>query len=270
MRAVVRREGTAPDGVEEVTGDFADPDFAASVVAGADAVVTTVYPMGSSERSEQAAVSVEGTTTLARAAATAGVARLVHLSTAGVYDRAPGTPDVDEAGAIVADDAGDYATVKRDTDAALADVDGITRVLLRPPAIFGPGESSVWNTARPAEVRDDEGRRHAVPEMSLPWVHVDDLADFAAAVAVGAVGTSDDPEAGPLEGGCTAVNVASGAATWRDYLGAVCAAVGVDPVWDDGPAWTGHIVADRATRWGFSPAVSFDDALAELVAGLRG
>ena len=207
---MVRREGTAPDGVEEVTGDFTDPDFAASVVAGADAVVTTVYPMGSGERSEQAAVSVEGTTTLARAAATAGVARLVHLSTAGVYDRSPGAPDVDEAAALVADDGGDYATVKRDTDAALADVDGITRVLLRPPAILGSGETSVWNTVIPAEVRDDESERHAVAEKSLPWVHVDDLAAFAAAVAVGAVAASDDPETGPVEGGCTPVNVASG------------------------------------------------------------
>ncbi len=266
---MVRREGSAPDGVEEVAGDFTDPDFAASVVAGADAVVTTVYPMGSAERSEQATVSVEGTTTLARAAATAGVERLVHLSTAGVYDRSPGAPDVDEAAALVADDAGDYATVKRDTDAALADVEGITRVLLRPPAILGSGETSVWNTVIPAEVRDDEAERHAVAEKSLPWVHVDDLAAFAAAVAVGAVAAADDPETGPVAGGCTPVNVASGAATWRDYLGAVCEAVGVDPVWDDDTAWTGRVVADRAARWGFAPTVTFDDALAELVAGLR-
>ncbi len=259
MRAVVRREGTAPAGVTEVVGDFTDPSFATSVVADADAVVTTVYPMGSSDRSEQARISVDGTAGLARAAASAGVPRFVHLSTAGVYDRSPGVGDVDESSALVGDDGGDYAVTKRDTDAALAEVDGITRVLLRPPAILGPGESSVWNTLRPAEVRDDEAERHAVPGKSLPWVHVDDLAAFAASVALGA---------GP-DDGCTPVNVASGAATWREYVGAVCAAVGVEPVWDDGPAWTGRIVADRAARWGFAPAVTFDQALAELVAGLR-
>ncbi len=245
------------------------PDFAASVVAGADAVVTTVYPMGGADRAEQARVSVDGTAALARAAAEAGVARLVHLSTAGAYDRSPGVGDVDESAALVPDDAGDYPVVKRDTDAALADVDGITRVLLRPPAILGAGDTSVWNTVIPAEVRDDESERHTVPSKSLPWVHVDDLAAFAAEVALGRVATSDDPEAGPVAGGCTPVNVASGVATWREYLGAVCSAVGVEPVWDDGPAWTGRIVADRAARWGFSPAVTFDEALAELVAGLR-
>lgn len=262
MRAVVRREGTTPTGlggVTEVVGDFTEDDVAASLVDGADAVVTTVYPMGSSDRAEQARVSVEGTSGLARAAAAAGVARFVHLSTAGVYDRSPGVGDIGESGALVGDDAGDYPTVKRDTDAALAEVDGITRVLLRPPAIFGPGASSVWNTVVPAEIRDDEAERHAVPDKSMPWVHVDDLAAFAAAVALGA---------GP-EDGCTPVNVASGAATWREYLGAVCPAVGVEPVWDDGPAWTGRILADRAADWGFAPAVTFDDALAEVVRGLR-
>jgi 2-alkyl-3-oxoalkanoate reductase len=265
----VRREGTAPDGVVEVVGDFADASLAASVVDGADAVVTTVYAMGSGDRAHQATVSVDGTTTLARAAAAAGVGRLVHLSTAGVYDRTPAMGDVAESSPLVGDDGGDYATVKRDTDAALAGVDGLTRVLLRPPAILGPGETSVWNSVIPAEARDDADERHAVPTKSLPWVHVEDLAAFAADVATGAVADSGDPEAGPVAGGCTPVNVAAGAATWREYLGAVCDAVGVEPVWDDGPAWTGRIVADRAARWGFSPAVTFDDALAEVVAGLR-
>ena len=41
------------------------------------------------------------------------------------------------------------------------------------------------------------------------------------------------------------------------------------PVWDEGPAWTGRILADRAHRWGWEPKVSLEDALAELEAGLR-
>jgi uncharacterized protein YbjT (DUF2867 family) len=49
VRAVVRRAGTAPrgPGIGEQVGDFADAGFAASVLAGADAAVTTVHPMGS-------------------------------------------------------------------------------------------------------------------------------------------------------------------------------------------------------------------------------
>ena len=59
VRAVVRREGTAPaqPGVEEWVGDFADPDFAARVVAGADALVTTVHPLGSERETSAGSAS---------------------------------------------------------------------------------------------------------------------------------------------------------------------------------------------------------------------
>ncbi|MEP9364513.1 NAD(P)-dependent oxidoreductase [Nocardioides sp. CN2-186] len=270
VRAVVRRSGAAPDlpGVEEWVGDFADPELAATVVAGADALVTTVHPLGGDGESQRR-VGYDGTLVVAKAAVAAGVGRLVHVSTAGVYDRRPGVGDVDEHADLVADDAGDYPVIKRDLDLALAELSGPTTVLLRPPAILGAGETSVWNTVRPAEVRDDETARRAVPGQTFAWVHVDDLATLAADVAAGLVPTSEDPEVGPVAGGCTAVNVASGPATQRDYLGTVAAALGVEPVWGDQPAWTGQILADRARRWGWRPAVDLDRALAEVAAGLQ-
>jgi nucleoside-diphosphate-sugar epimerase len=271
VRAVVRRVGTAPQhpGVEEHVGDFADPAFAATVVAGADALVTTVHPLGSG-RDDQRRVGLDGTLSIADAAVDAGVPLLVHVSTAGVYDRSPGVGDVDESAALVPDDASAYSVVKRDVDAALERLEGATRVLLRPPAILGPGATSVWNTVRPAQIRDDEAERHANPAQTFAWVHVDDLASIAADVATGAIVTGDDPESGPVAGGCTPVNVASGPATQRDYLGAVAEALGVEPTWDDGPAWTGQVVAERARRWGWAPRVDLPTALAELGAGLRG
>ncbi len=270
VRAVVRRAGTAPrlPGVEERVGDFADPDFAAAVVSGADALVTTVHPLGG-DRESQRRVGHDGTLVIARAAAAAGVERLVHVSTAAVYDRRAGAGDVDEHSPLVPDDAGDYPVVKRDVDAALAGIDAMTTVLLRPPAVLGPGETSVWNTRRPAQVREDERARHAVPGRTFAWVHVDDLAALAADVAAGVLPSTDDPESGPVAGGCTAVNVASGPATQRDYYDTVTRALGVEPVWDDGPAWTGQVLADRARRWGWKPTVDLDRALAEIDAGLR-
>jgi nucleoside-diphosphate-sugar epimerase len=270
VRAVVRRPGTAPalEGVEEWVGDFHDPDLAVAVVEGATAVVTTVHPMGTGLEAQHR-IAVEGTPVLARAARDAGVERLVHISTAAVYDRSPGVGDIDEASALVDDDAGAYAVTKRDTDAALAEVDGITRVLLRPPAILGPGRSSVWNSVRPAEIRDDEEARHAVPQQSFAWVHVDDLASLTARVASGRVETSTDPERGPVAGGCTVVNVAAEPATVRDYYETVTAALGLEPVWDDGPAWTGRILAGRAHGWGWSATVNLPQALEEIDQGLR-
>src|SRR5512141_1498271 len=102
VRAVVRREGSAPvlPGVEEWVGEFFDPELAARVVAGADAVVTTVHPMGS-DRATQHRIAVEGTPVLARAARDAGVDRLVHVSTGAVYDRSLGVGDVDESAPLV-------------------------------------------------------------------------------------------------------------------------------------------------------------------------
>lgn len=270
VRAVVRRPGTAPSltGVEEWVGDFSDPDLAAAVVDGATAVVTTVHPMGSDRRTQHV-TGVEGTSVIARAAAARGVERLVHVSTAAVYDRSPEVGDVDESSVLVGDDGGDYAVTKRDTDAALAGIDGLTRVVLRPPAILGAGATSIWNTLRPAEIRDDEQARHAVADQTFAWVHVDDLTAFAADLATGRIATSTDPESGPVTGRCTPVNVAAGPATVRDYYENVTRALGVAPVWDDRPAWTGQILSGRARGWGWTPTVDLASALAEIDAALR-
>lgn len=267
VRAVVRRAGVAPAGTQEHVGDFGDAAFADEVVLGADAVVTTVHPLGG-DLETQHEVAVVGTPVLARAAADAGVARLVHVSTAAVYDRSPGRGDVDESSDLVGDDGGDYAVTKRDTDAALSAVRGLTRVLLRPPAILGEAESSVWNALRPAAVRDDPEARRADPRQSWAWVHVDDLAALAADVATGRVPESDDPARGPVAGECTVANVSAEPATWRDYLGAVAGAVGVEPEWTEAQVWTGAVRADRARSWGWAPRVGLAEALDEVRAGL--
>lgn len=270
VRAVVRRLGTAPalPGVEEHVGDFTDPVFAAEVVAGADALVTTVHPMAEGGETQRR-IGLDGTLVIAAAAADAGVDRLVHLSTAAVYDRSPERGDVDESGVLVPDGGREYAVVKRDVDAALERLGGMTRVLVRPPAILGPGESSVWNSLRPGQFAADENTRHAVPDETFAWVHVTDLASFAAEVAAGGIATDEDPERGPVAGACTPVNVAGGPATQRDYYGTVARALGLEPVWDDKPGWAGQIVTDRARRWGWEPQVGLEQALAELEDGLR-
>ena len=270
VRAVVRRPGTAPlvTGIEEQVGDFYDQGLAKAVVQGASAVVTTVHPMGT-DRENQHRIAVEGTPVLARAARDARVPRLVHVSTAAVYDRSPGAGDVDESSPLVGDDAGDYAVTKRDTDAALAAVDGLTSVVLRPPAILGSGETSIWNTLRPANIRDDEEARHAVPEQAFAWVHVDDLAALAADAASGRIASSTDPRKGPVGDTCTVVNVAAEPATNRDYYETVTRALGVEPVWQATPAWTGRLLAERAHEWGWAPTVPLARALAEIDEGLR-
>ena len=270
VRAVVRREGTAPEGVDERVGDFADPDFAKQAVDGADAVVTTVHPLRGDD-DDQRRAAVEATPALARIAKDAGVPVLVHVSTAAVYERVPGIGDVDEHGKLVGDDAGTYAVTKRDADAALAssDLDGMTRILVRPPAILGSGETSVWNTLNPTSYRDGDFDTHVNPDKSFAWIHVDDLADAIAGLAVGEYAPSDDPEQGPVEGGCTPVNISAEHATQRDYLGTVGSTLGNEPTWTDEDSWTGRLRNDRARRWGWEPKVSLSRALEELAADVR-
>lgn len=267
VRALVRRPGIAPagPGVTEHVGEFDDPDVAAEVVEGAGAVVTTVAPMGADHQTQHR-VSVEGTRAMVRRARDAGVPRVAHVSTAAVYDRSPGQGDVDESSPLVDDDAGAYAVTKRDADLALATVDGISRILVRPPAILGPGPTSIWNTVRPRALARDPST--ANPVQSLPWVHVVDLAAFLADVATRAVPVAARPDDGPVEGEAVAVNLSVAGATWRDWAGTVAAALGIEPRWSDDPAWTGDLVADRAHAWGWAPTVGLDEALAELHAGL--
>ncbi len=270
VRAVVRREGKAPEGAEERVGDFADADFAKQVVDGADAVVTTVHPLGGDDE-EQRRAAVEATPALARLAKDAGVPRFVHVSTAAVYERSPGIGDVDEGGRLVDDDAGTYAVTKRDADAALADseLDGMTRVLVRPPAILGSGETSVWNTLNPKAYVDGDSQLEVNPDKSFAWIHVDDLANAIAELALGEITTSDDPEKGPVEGGCTPVNITAEHATQRDYLGTVGGTLGNDPRWTDEDSWTGRLRNDRALRWGWEPKIGLRQALEELAADVR-
>jgi nucleoside-diphosphate-sugar epimerase len=267
VRAVVRRGGTAPAlaGVTEHVGDFADEGLARAVTQGADAVVTTVHPMGS-PRDVQHRVGVEGTPVIARAARDAGVPLFVHVSTAGVYDLPPGAGDVADDGPLLPQGSGDYPDTKNATDAALAEVDRLTTVLVRPPAILGGGDTSVWNTLRPQAVLRGETRTN--PARTFPWVHVDDLAVFIADVATGTVATADDPQRGPVAGVTTPVIVAGEPATWQDYLGTVTDALGVVPEWTDEAVWTGQLITDRARGWGWMPRVSLAQAMHELRQGL--
>lgn len=270
VRAIVRRAGTAPvlAAVEEWVGDFSDHEFVRAAAGGSAALISTVHPMDA-DRATQQRVGVAGTAALAEAAVAVGIERFIHVSTAAVYDRSPGVGDVDETSALVGDDAGDYAVTKRDTDLALGRIGAMTRILLRPPAILGPGPTSTWNTLRPAAMLDDARARSASREQTFAWVHVTDLATLAADLAVGRIDDADDVAAGPLAGECVALNVAAAAAKVGDYVAAVTGALGLEPEWETGPSWTGRLVADRARGWGWAPTVDLDAALAEIVAGLE-
>jgi 2-alkyl-3-oxoalkanoate reductase len=118
-------------------------------------------------------------------------------------------------------------------------------------------------------MRDDEHERRALADATFAWVHLADLASLAADLASGRIPDAPDPAGGPVADACTALNVAAVRATQRDYSEVVTGALGVDPVWEQAPAWTGRILADRAHGWGWTATVDLAEASGEIVAGLR-
>lgn len=268
VRAIVRREGSAPQlpGVEERVGEFHDRDVALEACRGAAAAIHTVHPMGDDDLQADA---VGWAGAFAEAARDAGVPLFVHVSTTSVYEREAETGDVDENSALVLDSANLYSVTKRDTERAIGAVDGMTRVLVRPTAILGNSENSVWNTLRPQDARDSQEGRVDDPDRTFGWVHVRDLAELIVDIATGRIATAAEQQDGPVEGEVTAVNAVSGNVRMRDYLEPVCEAVGVEPRWETRQAFRASLLADRARNWGWNPTMSFDESMAELIGNLR-
>ncbi len=110
---------------EIIRGSLADRDALARLVAGADAVIHCAGAISAPDRSAYASSNIDGTRTLAAAAAAAGVRRFVHLSS--IAAREPALTD--------------YAWSKAESETTLAaELPASCSVILRPPAVYGPGD----------------------------------------------------------------------------------------------------------------------------------
>ena len=129
IRVAVRRPDLAgflrPLGVvgqiEPVQANLRDPDSVAAALEGADAVVNAAGIQRQSGRQTYAAVHAAGAGAIARAAAAAGIGRLVHVSGVGADPRA--------LNPYIASKGRGEAAVREASPAA---------VILRPSVIFGP------------------------------------------------------------------------------------------------------------------------------------
>lgn len=143
VRALVHRREPALDGIERVRGDLAAPDGFTAALAGAEAVVNCAALLDPIEHAAQAdRINHVAAVELARAAARAGVRTFVHLSSLAAAGYHPGS-------GLVAPDARcrpttAYGRSKLAAERSLAalDVPGLRRVLLRPPTVYGAGESA--------------------------------------------------------------------------------------------------------------------------------
>lgn len=256
VRGLVRREGTAPDGVEEVVGDFTDTAAVVGALDGADAVVHCAATAGP-DLDQVRHVNTYGTRSVVDAMQATGVHRLVHISTAGVYEREGDT--VDESAPLVTDGAPYNLTKREAEDEVRAGVEaGLRATILRPPAILGWSPTSTWGQKFPAWVRDGELPFTPHPDTTHVWVHVDDLADAVV------LSLTDDRAVGGT------YDVIGGNGTWREYIDRIRAFVdtGVDPFDGEQPeAWTGTFPGTRLREdLGWAPSRTFEDGMREAEA----
>jgi nucleoside-diphosphate-sugar epimerase len=167
----------ADPGVAWVEGDLSNPDSLARLVGGADAVVhvAAVYRTAGHPDSYYRDVNVGGTERLLEAAARAGVRRFVHTSTVGVHGDVR-NPPADESASFEPGDVYQETKAEAETLALRFHRErGLPVVVLRPGAIYGPGETRLLKLFR-AIARG----RYAVVGSGRPHYHlvfIEDLLD---------------------------------------------------------------------------------------------
>lgn len=183
VRALVRREvpGLAEDGARCVDGDVLEPDSLAAATKGVQAVfhlAGAVRHRG--EPTELYRLHVEGTRHTLRAAAEAGVERVVHVSSSG-------TIAVTEDGATIPDETAPYATqvVRRwpyylskiyaEKVALEASQRGkLPVVVVSPSLLLGPGDETL--TSSRLVLRHLRREIPATPPGGINFVDVRDVA----------------------------------------------------------------------------------------------
>jgi nucleoside-diphosphate-sugar epimerase len=154
VRALVRpasvSEHLHASGAALVLGDLSQAEAIARLVEGADAVlhVAAVYRTAGHPDAYYREVNVGGTDRLLEAAARSGVLRFVHTSTVGVHGDVK-QPPADETAPIAPGDI--YQQTKAEAEALALGFHrrrGLPVVVVRPGAIYGPGETRLLKLFR--------------------------------------------------------------------------------------------------------------------------
>lgn len=217
VTALVRdpARGTALSGLgcTLVQGALADADALHRLVAGAEVVFHVAGAVAASSRADFFRVNADGAAAVARAAAQARVGRLVHVSSLAVTGPSrPGEP-VDESGPPRP--VTPYGESKRAGEDVVR-ASGVPFVIVRPPAVYGPGDREFLRLFRLARTGLAPLLGDGSQQLSL--VYAPDLAEalLCAAVATAALGGTYHA-AGPE------------VVRQREWLAAIGRAVGREP-----------------------------------------
>jgi nucleoside-diphosphate-sugar epimerase len=203
VRLLLRRDPVLPEwrGMEPqiVAGGLGDAVALRHLVEGADAVVHVAGLIKAARRREFYAVNQQGSAALADAVlAAAPAAKFLHVSTIAAREPA----------------LSDYAGSKRAGEDAVLERLGTRATVLRPPAVYGPGD-------RESLLFFKMGSRHWVPLAGRPearaaMIHVDDFISLLVAQL------REAPRGAVL----SAADERPGGYSWREIFHAAALAVG--------------------------------------------
>jgi dihydroflavonol-4-reductase len=178
VRNVARAEALRSSGCRVVSGDLEDADAVETLVGGADVVFHVAGLVAARRRHDFLRVNRDGAATVARAAARAGVRRVVSVSSLAVTGPTiPGRPLAEDAGP---GPVSAYGRSKQAGEEAVR-AGGVPFTIVRPPAVYGPRDRAFLTMFKAA-------RRGVVPlvgdgEQELSLVHAGDLARALVAAA---------------------------------------------------------------------------------------
>jgi nucleoside-diphosphate-sugar epimerase len=162
VQALARRPQPQRPGIRWIEGSLADADALRRLVSGADCVVHVAGVINARDPADFESGNVEGTLAMLAAATAAGVTRFVHVSSLAARE-----PKLSLYGASK---ARAEELVRRS---------GLDWAIVRPPAIYGPGDRETLELFRMAKLR----LMLLPPRGRVSILHVDDLARLLLALA---------------------------------------------------------------------------------------
>lgn len=166
VKALVRRPREFAGRVTTIQGSLDEPPTLAPLVAGADVVVHVAGAISSINENNYFRINFAGTKALYEAALAAGVKRFVFISSLAAR-----LPEISA-----------YAGSKRAAeDFLLSRNDGIEIIILRPSAVYGPGDKATLPLVKALQARVAILPGRATARFSL--IHAADLGKVIAAAA---------------------------------------------------------------------------------------
>ena len=162
VRALTRRPMEARSNVDWVLGALDQPAELDELVSGTDAVIHVAGVLSGRTAADFDRANVDGTQAMLSAAKAEGVSRFVHVSSLAARE-----PQLSLYGA------------SKGKSEALVAASGLPFAIVRPPAVYGPGDKETLELFRMAKL----GIVLLPPKGRLSLIHVDDLVRLLLALA---------------------------------------------------------------------------------------